>query len=74
MEKIRQILLARRPDRAPQRSDFTQLSDITLAEMPMLGDSESLVAMRVGSVGLLEIGEAKPGAAGSTVGKTLVRV
>ena len=46
MEKIRQILLVRRPNGAPQSSDFA----LTEAPMPQPGESEMLVKMRVGSV------------------------
>ncbi|MBF7014550.1 NADP-dependent oxidoreductase [Novosphingobium resinovorum] len=46
MGKVRQILLARRPDGMPVPEDFT-LAEV---EMPEPGDGEFLVAMRVGSV------------------------
>lgn len=46
MGKVRQILLARRPEGVPKPDDF-RLSEV---EMPVPGEGEFLVAMRVGSV------------------------
>lgn len=46
MGKVRQILLARRPQGMPVLEDFI----LAEAEMPVPGDGEFLVAMRVGSV------------------------
>lgn len=46
MAKVRQILLARRPQGVPKPDDFK----LAEAEMPMPGEGEFLVAMRVGSV------------------------
>ncbi|PNU03334.1 NADP-dependent oxidoreductase [Novosphingobium guangzhouense] len=46
MGKVRQILLARRPEGMPVPEDF----QLAQAEMPEPGDGEFLVAMRVGSV------------------------
>ncbi|AXB76065.1 NADP-dependent oxidoreductase [Novosphingobium sp. P6W] len=46
MGKVQQILLARRPEGMPVLEDF-QLAE---ADMPVPGDGEFLVAMRVGSV------------------------
>ena len=46
MGKVKQILLARRPEGVPELEDF-QLAE---TEMPVPGEGEFLVAMRVGSV------------------------
>lgn len=46
MGKVRQILLARRPEGIPKPGDF----ELAETEMPVPGEGEFLVAMRVGSV------------------------
>jgi NADPH-dependent curcumin reductase CurA len=46
MGKVKQILLARRPEGVPKLEDF----ELAEAEMPVPGEGEFLVAMRVGSV------------------------
>src|SRR3546814_10315553 len=46
MGKVRQVLLARRPHGVPTPEDFK----LAESEMPVPGEGEFLVAMRVGSV------------------------
>lgn len=46
MEKVRQVLLARRPVGVPTLEDF----ELAESDMPVPGEGEFLVAMRVGSV------------------------
>ena len=46
MGKVRQVLLARRPQGVPTLEDF----ELAESEMPVPGEGEFLVAMRVGSV------------------------
>ena len=46
MAKVRQVLLARRPQGVPTLDDF----ELAESEMPVPAEGEFLVAMRVGSV------------------------